>query len=78
MSEEQYKSYIKKHIRITAFNHLIKIQEPHTKVNQIQYTNLKIQPYRTSNEFENNEVKLLTALRSHTMRGIKNEFFIMV
>ena len=43
-------------------------------MNQIQYTNLKIQRYMTSHEFENNEVKLLTALRSQTVRGIKMNF----
>ena len=74
MNEDQYKSYLKKHVKLTAFNYLRKIQEPHTKVNQIHYTNLTIQPYMTSKEFQNHEVKLLTALRSHTLRGIKMNF----
>ena len=74
MNEDQYKYYIKKHVKLTAFNYLRKIQEPHTKVNPIHYTNLTIQPYMTSKEFQNHEVKLLTALRSHTLRGIKMNF----
>ena len=71
MRKQQYKAYIKKHGRVAAFNYLRKIQEPHTKVNQIQYTNIKIQPNMTSQEMENHEVELLTALISHTVRAIK-------
>ena len=61
MGELEYKKHIKKHIKKTAYSHLIKIQEPHTKVNHIVYYDLKIQPYMTSHKFTNQEVFLLTA-----------------
>ena len=74
MSENEYKSYIKKHIQKAALAYLRQLQAPHSKVNYIKYTDLKIQPYMTSYEFNYNEVTLLTALRSHTVRTIKMNF----
>ena len=74
MGEMEYKSHIKKHIKKAAFGCLKKIQEPHTKVNHIKYESLTIQPYMTSHELKNHEVTLLTALRSHTVRGIRMNF----
>ena len=74
MGEFDYKAHIKKHIKKAAYSHLIQIQEPHIKVNHIKYNDLKIQPYLTSPMFTNEEVFLLTALRSHTVRSIKMNF----
>ena len=70
MSEFEYMSYIKKHIRKAALTNLRQIQAPHSKVDYIKYANLKIQPYMISHEFSNKEVTLLTVLRSHTIRNI--------
>ena len=41
MSDIQYKNYTLKHIKEAAFTYLRQIQAPHSKVNQIEYTNLK-------------------------------------
>ena len=41
MSDVQLKKYIKKHIKKAACTYLRQIQAPHSKVNQIEYTNLK-------------------------------------
>ena len=41
MSDIQYKNYTKNHIKEAAFTYLRQIQAPHSKVNQIEYTNLK-------------------------------------
>ena len=42
MSDVQLKKYIKKHIKKAACTYLRQIQAPHSKVNQIEYTNLKM------------------------------------
>ena len=79
MTDIQYKKYIKKHIHKAARIYLKQIQAPHSKVNNIEYKNLLIQPYMISHEFNNPEVTMLTALRSHTIRNIKMNFsFITV
>ena len=74
MTDIQYKKYIKKYIHKAALIYLKQIQAPHSKVNNIEYKNLLIQPYMISHEFNNPEVTMLTALRSHTVRNIKMNF----
>ena len=74
MTDIQYKKYIKKHIHKAALIYLKQIQAPHPKVNNIEYKSLLIQPYMISHEFNNPEVTMLTALRSHTIRNIKMNF----
>ena len=44
------------------------------KVNSILYKSLDTQEYLTSSQFSNSEAKLLFALRSHSIRGIKANF----
>ena len=74
MSEFQYKNYIKKHIKQAAFEHLKDIQKSHSKVRDIKYDKFMTQPYLTSSTFRNSEAIILSALRSHTLRGFKSNF----
>ena len=74
MGQEEYKKYIKKHIKNAAFAHLQNLEATHSKVEQIKYKTLDTQPYLTNSNFTNQEAALLIALRSHTLRGIKMNF----
>ena len=74
MEETQYKEYIKKHVKETAFSHLKTIQGTHSKVNIIKYENFIVQPYLNNPNLTNIEVSQLIALRSHTLRGVKTNF----
>ena len=69
-----YKTYIKKQIRNAAFNELLNEQKEHSKVRDINYEKFITQDYICSPMFTNDEVSLLAALRSHTVRGIRCNF----
>ena len=73
-SGRTYKTLIKKQIRIAAFTELLRQQESHSKVRDIIYKTLEPQKYLSSNMFTNDNVSLLAALRSHTVKGIKCNF----
>ena len=57
-----------------AFKVLITKQQSHSKVRDIKYNKFEIQPYLKSNKFSNDDVSLLAALRTHTVRGIRSNF----
>jgi hypothetical protein len=74
MTKTQHKLHIRKLAKAAAFKELSEIQAEHIKVNSILYKSLDTQEYLTSSQFSNNEAKLLFALRSHSIRGIKANF----
>ena len=75
MSQNQYKSFIKNKIRNAAFEHLINLQQTHTKICIIKYTNLdNPQLYLLHPDFDNEMCSLLFNLRGRTVRNIKNNF----
>ena len=57
-----------------AFSQLLEKQSSHKKVKHIPYPNLEIQQYLKSSLLTQNEMKTLTALRSHCLKGIKLNF----
>ena len=65
-SKEVFRKLVKNKIRAAALEYLKSIQQKHTKVKDIIYTNLETQPYLRSPLFSNPETKLLFALRSRT------------
>ena len=69
-----YKDDIKQKIAETAFIYLVNKQKGHSKVLDITYEKYATQAYLKSTLFSNNEVCLLAALRSHTVRGIRSNF----
>ena len=74
MTKTQHKLHIRKLAKAAAFKELSEIQAGHIKVNSILYKSLDTQEYLMSSQFSNNEAKLLFALRSHSLRGIKANF----
>ena len=59
-----YKQFIKSKIRMRALKYLKSFQQTHSKVKEIVYEKLEVQPYLTSPLFSNDEVNLLHRLRS--------------
>ena len=74
MTKSQHKLSIRKLIKAAAFKELSEIQAGHIKVNIIVYKSLDTQEYLLSSQFSNEEAKILFALRSHSIRGIKANF----
>ena len=57
-----------------AFSQLLEKQSSHKKVKHISYPNLEVQQYLKSSLLTQNEMKTLTALRSHCLKRIKLNF----
>ena len=63
-SKSAYKNHIKELIQKASFKYLLKEKEKHTKMDNVKYTQLKVQPYLVKSNFNKEERKLLVALRS--------------
>ena len=73
-SHDMTKSKLKTHVRNVAFQQLLQLQKSHKKVKTIVYDDFKVQPYLQSERITQKEKDMLTALRSHSVRGIKHNF----
>ena len=74
MGTKQYKELIKTKVISAAFKYLSKIQQTHSKVKDIRYRRLEIQPYLSSPLFSRKELSTLFRLRSRTVSGIRTDF----
>ena len=75
MSPLYFKKYVKSKIRNAAFQYLEGLKISHTKVKENIYLDLeKPQEYITSKLFTNQQCFLIFALKSKTLRGVKNNF----
>ena len=64
MDTQSYKKYIKEKVTKSVFEHFMAEEKKHTKLDEIEYNELKIQKYLISDEFNNKERNLLYSLRS--------------
>ena len=62
--KNEYKVKIKHLINKAAFKHLMTVKETHSKLNDITYSELKVQPYLTLDLLNNGQKELLYKLRS--------------
>ena len=60
-----YKKKIKQLVQKAAFNYFMNLKSKHSKLNNLSYKNLQIQPYLTSSRINNEESQLLYNLRSN-------------
>ena len=74
LSKQVLKKQLKSKIKKTAFKHLNKLKSQHSKVRHMSYTELVLQPYLKSKNITNEQAKLLFALRTKTVNGIKANF----
>ena len=72
--EHDYKHIIRNKIRETAFVELKTEQASHSKVRTIIYDSFEAQGYLKSSLFSNEDVSVLSNLRSHTTRTIRANF----
>ena len=74
MNTERFKKLIKSKVKEASFKYLTDLQQTHSKIKNIKYDDLTIQPYLSSSLFSKSEVSTLFRLRSRTIPGIKNDF----
>ena len=76
-SKVQFKTFIKKHINNASFKYLNSLQIKHTKIQNIEYKEHKLQPYISESKLSNKMVSVLFSMRSSMTRGIRKIFSSM-
>ena len=74
LKKGKFRSIIKNKIKTAACKSLNKQKENHSKMNGLVYTKLEKAAYLHSPLFSSENAKLLLALRTRTVRGMKNDF----
>ena len=73
-SRQEAKTYIKTQVYLEAVKYLKEKQSTHKKVEQLYYKALEAQEYITSKHVNKKEAVILVALRSQTVRQVKQNF----
>ena len=74
MKKEKFKRIVKKKVRESALCYLKQLQHNHSKVRTIRYFKLELSQYMESPIFSSDNAKLLLALRTRTVNGIRTDF----
>ena len=74
MSRTDYESLIKGAVRKAAFEHMLLIQQSHCKYKQVAHKTFRIQPCMVDHTMNADDISLLFALRTRTVRNIRNNF----
>ena len=74
MKKEKLKSIVKRKVREAALLYLKQQQQKHSKAQKISYEKLEISNYMNSLIFTSENTKLLLALRTRTVNGIRTDF----
>ena len=69
-----YKTIVKEKVKANALNNLNELKSSHSKMNELVYTKLELSQYLRSPIFNTESMEMLLALRTRTVRGIRNYF----
>ena len=61
-------------VRKTAFVHLLQSQQTHSKYRDVTHKSLKMQAYMCDKTMRQDNASLLFAMRTKTVRNIRNDF----
>ena len=73
MKDDKYKSEVKVKVRKAAFENLKQVKSGHSKMDNVEYDKLELAKYLQSPLFDRQSVEMLLALRTRTVRTIKND-----
>jgi hypothetical protein len=74
MSKLKFKKVVKSKVLKAAFKYLKDLKQTHSKMDNLQYGKFEASTYLTSPQFSFDNSSLLLALRTRTVRGIRNDF----
>ena len=74
MGTVDYKNIIKSAVRKAAFAHLLDLQQGHSKYKTVEHTSLKMQSYLNDHTMSPDDISLLFAMRTRTVRTIRSDF----
>ena len=73
-SKAAFKTTVKNKVKSATFKSLIEAKNSHSKMQKLTYKSLELQTYLKSPIFDCESATMLFALRTQTLRGIRNEF----
>ena len=74
MKKTKFKTIVKSKMRNAAYKSLKEIKGNHSKMNGLRYDKLEQAAYLSSPMFNTESIRLLLALRTRTVRNIRNDF----
>ena len=74
MTKPDFQKIVKSVIKNAAFQHLLDLQKSHTKYKHVNHTSLKMQSYLFDQTMTQEDINLLFAMRTKTLRGIRSDF----
>ena len=72
MSKESFKNLVGDKCKKAAFNHLMKMKDSHSKLKDLKYDDLCLQPYFYDGSFSSNDARLLFLFRTRMVRVYNN------
>ena len=74
LSKQKFKAIVKDKVRNAAFEYLKMLKNGHSKMKNLIYEKLELQPYLIEPIFNEESRNLLLRLRTRTVNGIKADF----
>ena len=74
MEKYQYQTLIKSTVKKAAFTHLLEAQQEHSKYRDAKHTALKMQSYLCDSTMSQEDISLLFAMRTKSVRTIRSDF----
>ena len=74
MTKTDLKTLVRQKVADCGLNYLIEQQELKSKMINLYYSKLELEPYLHSPLFQQDQAAMLMALRTRTVRGIKTDF----
>jgi hypothetical protein len=74
ISKDKLKKILKSRVTEAAFKYLISLKQSHSKMENVKYEQFEMSSYLKSPLFKIDDISLLLALKTRTVRGIRNDF----
>ena len=74
MTKEDFQQIVKSAAKNAAFASLLEEQKSHSKYRDVRHTSLKLRPYLVDHTMSQEDIQLLFAMRTKTVRGIHSDF----
>ena len=74
MDKSYFQTMVKNAVKEAAFAYLLKLQQTHSKYKDVKHKSLKMQAYMCDETMSQEDISLLFAMRTKTVRNIRSDF----
>ena len=74
MPKQKLKKIVKTKVLDANFKYLKEMKQTHSKMEYLKYDRFETSEYLKSSKFNTEDISLLLALRTRTVRGVRNDF----